>query len=152
MSTRSRIAARQADGTFRSIYCHSSGYPGWVGRVLAAHYTDPEKVERLIALGDLSSLREEIGERHPFSDLSVPDCRWCVAYGRDRGEEGTGAEDSADFEALLELTQGCWGEYLYVFEGGRWRCFAVTGAPLAVDLEDASSPRRENHTQERRQT
>lgn len=55
MSTRSRIAVRNGDGTFTSSYCHYDGYPEGVGSVLAGHYTDPAKVAAVLALGDLST-------------------------------------------------------------------------------------------------
>jgi len=63
MSTRSTIAKVQEDGqTIRSIYCHFDGYPDYVGKVLQEHYTDMNKIDQLLALGDLSVLDKEIGE------------------------------------------------------------------------------------------
>jgi len=55
MSTRSRIGILNDDGSVYSIYCHYDGYTCGVGKCLAAHYTDPEKVRELIELGDISS-------------------------------------------------------------------------------------------------
>ena len=127
MSTRSRIAAKQEDGTYRSIYCHFDGYPEGVGDTLRTNYTDPAKVEQLIGLGDISSLGAEIGEQHPFDDRSEASAGWCRVYGRDRSETGTEAKTSLDFHSLVELTDGCWGEYLYVYAGGAWRCFDAKG-------------------------
>jgi hypothetical protein len=123
MSTRSRIAVRRADGTFESIYCHFDGYPEGVGRTLAAHYTDPAKVERLVALGAISVLAPDIGEPHGFETHDEGDGR-CLAYGRDRGDRGTEAHTSPDFPALQALATASWGEYLYVFADGAWQCYA----------------------------
>lgn len=67
MGTRSRIGLELPDGTFGSIYCHWDGYPGYNGKILLGHYSDPAKVEELISLGDLSSLGAEIGEKHDFN-------------------------------------------------------------------------------------
>lgn len=119
MGTRSRIARRNADGTFTSIYCHWDGYPTGVGLTLRDHYASDEKVIALLALGDLSSLGAELGERHPFDDRTHPE--WTTAYGRDRGESGAGAVESPDLDALLALTQDCGGEWLYVWTGHGWQ-------------------------------
>ena len=56
MGTRSRIAMRNEDGTFTSIYCQWNGYPSWMGRILLENYTDEQSVHKLIALGDISIL------------------------------------------------------------------------------------------------
>lgn len=70
MSTRSRIGIiREANAdrmVIESIYCHFDGYPEGVGQTLIDHWTDPKKVNRLIALGDLSSLGTVIGSKHDF--------------------------------------------------------------------------------------
>jgi hypothetical protein len=72
MATRSRIAIENQDGTVQSIYCHFDGYIDGVGTTLFNHY-DREKLEKLIELGDISSL-----------DESTEDT---VAYARDRDED-----------------------------------------------------------------
>ena len=38
MSTRSRIAIKQNDGTYKSIYCHSDGYLEHNGYILYNYY------------------------------------------------------------------------------------------------------------------
>jgi hypothetical protein len=73
MATRSRIAIENQDGTVTSIYCHFDGYIDGVGKTLQENYNTREKMEQLIALGDISSLGKTIEET--------------VAYHRDRGEE-----------------------------------------------------------------
>jgi hypothetical protein len=72
MSTRSRIAIENQDGTVQSIYCHFDGYIDGVGTKLFNHY-DREKLKSLIELGDISSLGESTENT--------------VAYARDRGED-----------------------------------------------------------------
>lgn len=118
MGTRSRIAAKNADGTFTSIYCHWDGYPAGVGATLIDHYKDEAKVRALLALGNISSLGEEIGEKRDFDDRGHRN--WTTAYGRDRGEEDQQGEVCNCLEALGKLTQESGGEYLYVFEDGNW--------------------------------
>ena len=66
MATRSRIGILNDDGTVDSIYCHWDGYLSHNGKILFEHYTDPAVVQELIALGDISSLGIDIGEKHPF--------------------------------------------------------------------------------------
>ena len=107
MSTRSRIGVirgiAEQDGhqavIVESIYCHFDGYPEGVGQTLIDHWTDPKKVNRLIALGDLSALGTVIGKKHDFDrhligsrDRESPhDMGWCCVYGRDRGEKDVGS-------------------------------------------------------------
>lgn len=119
MGTRSRIAVRNDDGTFSSIYCHWDGYPEHVGVTLRDHYTSKDKVQQLIALGDISLLRPEIGSKQPFNS---PNYDWTVSYGRDRGETGIEAVTSPNLDDLKALTQQCGGEWLYVFNGHGWQC------------------------------
>ena len=86
MATRSRIGIENEDGTVSSIYCHWDGYPDHNGKILLSHYTEREKVEELIALGDISSLKPNVS---PDSDHSFekPQDDVTVAYHRDRGED-----------------------------------------------------------------
>ena len=69
MSTRCRIAIEQEDGTIKSIYCHHDGYKSGVGKTLRTHYTNPDKVQALIALGDISTLGT-------FYDKKLAKMRW----------------------------------------------------------------------------
>ena len=119
MATRSRIAVANPGGTFTSIYCHWDGYPSGVGATLRDHYTDAAKTHRLLALGNLSVLDREIGEKHDFEEAPEGET---TAYARDRGDEGGRPDISQSFEALCELTRESGGEYLYVFKGGQWFC------------------------------
>ena len=66
MATRSTIALEYADGTVDQIYCHWDGYLDNNGNILREHYMDPFKVQRLMDLGDLSSLGPNIGAKHDF--------------------------------------------------------------------------------------
>jgi hypothetical protein len=92
------------------------------GQILAKHYSDPFKLRGLIDLGDLSSLRPEIGIEHAFSQFElraeeVPAFQkltedMCTFYGRDRGEDGTGAKKFKDFEDYKANHQ--YEEYEYI--------------------------------------
>lgn len=60
MSTNSLIFQEQQDGTLKGIYCHWDGYLEYNGVILSEAYSDPKKVAKLLELGDLSSLGEEL--------------------------------------------------------------------------------------------
>lgn len=137
MGTRSRIAIRNADGTYDSIYCHWDGYPSNNGLILRDYYQSVEKVRDLISLGDISSLGPEIGEKQDFDSREHRD--WTMAYGRDRGETEVEAKRSSNLDELSALTQDCGGEWLYVFNGYGWTCakggIAFFGMPADVAPE-----------------
>jgi len=129
MSTRSMIGLLNSDGSVTHIYCHWDGYPSNNGKILTEHYTDYRKICELLKLGDLSSLGEEIGEKHPFDTYSLPDEekakyeRWTTAYSRDRGEKGTKARKSKSIDAYKADFKENWAEYAYLFDDGQWYVF-----------------------------
>ena len=88
MSTRSYITMKTGDDTYRGVYCHYDGYLEYNGRLLLEHYNTQERVEKLLSLGCISSLKEklepEAGSRHCFD---TPDKDVTVFYGKDRGEK-----------------------------------------------------------------
>lgn len=57
MATRSLIGLTKEDGKIQVIYCHWDGYPSGVGLQLALNYKDVETIQKLMDLGDRSSLR-----------------------------------------------------------------------------------------------
>lgn len=124
MGTRSFIAVKLPKG-YKAIYCHWDGYPEGVGATLNEHYTDKKKILQLIKLGDISSLKPDIGSKHDFDEQiktgkdSHP--TWTMAYGRDRGEKGVGAKSYATLDALRKGASNMGTEYLYIFENGKWR-------------------------------
>jgi hypothetical protein len=117
MATRSTIALEYADGTVDQIYCHWDGYLSNNGAILAEHYKDPFKVQRMMELGDLSSLGAGIGDQHDFdSAADYPDCTF---YGRDRGETNIAAKRFKDFEDYKANHQ--YEEYEYILRtDGNW--------------------------------
>lgn len=119
MSTRSNILRENSDSSYDCIYCHFDGYPSNNGRILLENYTDPSKVDALIALGDLSSLRSEIGTKHNFDDSPDNECN---AYGRDRGETGTEPHHYDTAEELSAMLEKAWTEWVYTFRvaDGKW--------------------------------
>ena len=133
MGTRSRIGVMHGDKC-KSVYCHWDGYLEHNGAILQEHY-DSAKANHLVALGDLSSLRPEIGEKHAFSQFDLPAEEveaykkltedMCTFYGRDRGEENIEFKVSLTFEEFLEQCDNCGAEYYYIMRDGVW----YTGRP-----------------------
>ena len=123
MGTRSMIAIQNPySKDIRAVYCHWDGYLEHNGAILHKHYAASPKVNNLIALGDISSLRPEIGEKHAFSRLETPmdDEAYDKLYGnmttfytRDRGED-------TPFKVFPTLAKAedyyTWSEYFYCFK------------------------------------
>ena len=126
MGTRSMIAIQNPySKDVRAVYCHWDGYLEHNGSLLQKHYSNSAKVNNLIALGDLSSLRPEIGEKHAFSKLEVPMDgeaydklygNMTTFYGRDRGETGSEFRVFPTLKKAEDYYEGSWCEYLYLFK------------------------------------
>ena len=130
MGTHSRIAVMH--GTVcKSVYCHWDGYLSFNGRILQESY-DSSKANKLVALGDLSSLRATIGEKHAFSSFDLPaeeveafktlTENMCTFYGRDRGEKHTEWKVAVNFETFLEQCYNSGAEYYYIMKDDVWYC------------------------------
>ena len=137
MSTRCCIglkgAPRDGCSEVRSIYSHSDGYPSYVGKLLLENYDTPEKVNQLLDLGDISLLGSEIGEKHKFEDRSHP--TWCLAYGRDRGEDADQIK-ARKHVSVAEFLLACQEDYTYLFDNGQWfyRSWDSDLIPLTKDI------------------
>ena len=123
MSTRSMIARRYEDGSFRAVYAHWDGYPEHNGRILLSHYSDVNKLNALLDEGDISCLRENVGEKHAFDDFlqgaesPAKQNEWTTFYGRDRGEEDIEACTFETLDELITAAKERWSIYVYVFAG-----------------------------------
>ena len=135
MSTNAAIGLTMPDGTIKAVHLHWDGYiaHGGAGETLAEHYKDREKVEKLIALGFLSSLGAEVAP-DPASPHSWknPQPNVTVAYHRDRNDPLEPAIVFKDKDSFAEEAKGSlWAEYAYLFEDGRW---------LVCDLHLSAKP------------
>lgn len=139
MATRSVIGFVEYDGTITAISCHWDGYLEGVGDTLLKHYNDTYKVLDLLELGDISSLGEELGVKHPFSchmsNLSpqaYEDAygKMTTAYVRDRGEDCP-AKDFADAKAFRSHYSDC--DFFYLYDGKEWT-YAERGRPYFKPL------------------
>ena len=130
MATRSTIALEYANGQVDQVYCHWDGYLDHNGKILLENYKDPFKVQLLMDLGDISSLGENIGEKHEFDNpfpygsaeyKAEAERRQGITtfYGRDRGETGTERKRFADFADYKKEHQ--YEEYEYILRtDGNW--------------------------------
>ena len=108
MSTNSTIRMVLPTGkATKPSYVHWDGYPEYMMENLK-NYDTIEKVEELLALGNLSILGERVkpdeNEKHSFEQ---PSPGVTVAYHRDRGE-------------ALSFTDGR-EQYNYLFDGKEWK-------------------------------
>lgn len=123
MSTRCYIGIEMPSGSILTIYCHHDGYPEGVGDTLLWNYKDRDKVEELLKLGDISSLRSTLESTE--------------AYHRDRGEPVHPARIRSEEDLIAS-----WGEYLYKFNlRGNWEVKSLTSSKGWHSIEAAiSSP------------
>ena len=121
MATRSTIALEFADGTIGQVYCHWDGYLAHNGKMLQEYYSNPFILRDLIDLGSLSSLRPQIGTKHPFSMFEANMTQdeyanlyrdMCTFYERDRGERSADATYFKNYEHFL--VDGQEEEYDYI--------------------------------------
>lgn len=141
MATRSAIGIEK-DGKILAAYCHYDGYLDNNGDILYKHYQDPEKILKLVMLGDMSTLGEEvaapIGMTHSYNN---PMRGVTVYYGRDRGEDGG---EFREFNTREEMIQHYWDcEYFYLWTNNHWiysqgRQWADLGQAIAaIDAAEA---------------
>ena len=118
MSTRSYICKELPDGKYKTIYCHHDGYIEFNGVILNDFYNTEAKVDKLLALGNLSSLGVVTEpNKHREHSFENPQDYVCVAYGRDRQE----TEQEARELTLKQMLKNTWIEYFYVFDkDGKW--------------------------------
>jgi hypothetical protein len=127
MGTRSRIGVMHGE-KLKSVYCHWDGYLQHNGQLLQNHY-DSAKANHLVALGDISSLKEQIGVEHPFSQFDVtPNLsqdeyyekygKMTTFYGRDRKETDTDFTVDQSYDEFLSKDYDY--EYYYIMRDGVW--------------------------------
>ena len=131
MATRSNIGILK-DGKIRAIYSHFDGYPSGVGQTLRDHYTDVKKIEKLLDLGNVSSLEENITkpEGHSFNNRIDG---YSLFYERDRGDEG---QEAQMYDSLDEVQDN---DYTYIWddEKGKWFFTDNFGDKRKIDLATA---------------
>ena len=104
MSTRSSITVSCLDGWYRSVYCHFDGYLDGVGKKLLENYNSQQLAEKLVELGDMSTLGTTVEDT--------------VYYSRDKGEDIC-ITKSRHFIRELQ-------DYNYYWNGQKWMVGAIT--------------------------
>lgn len=122
MSTNSLIGKYVGD-RIKAIYCHFDGYPSGVGATLLEYYTDDNKIDKLLNLGDISFLAKEVepkpGQKHDFNHQATD---VTVAYHRDRGEDMS----LSYFSDENEYAKASWIEYKYLWKDNSWYIYIDT--------------------------
>ena len=122
MSTRSTIALEYANGTVDQVYCHHDGYLSHNGAILMKNYMDPFKVEKMMDLGELSSLGTRLDN--------------CTFYRYHYGEQGALSKRFANFDEYCLKHE--YQEFEYILRNdGQW--YVSTGGdymPLAFAMRD----------------
>ena len=110
MSTRSSIAILTEDNKIKSIYCHSDGYPEYMGVTLKKHYNNADKAQKIIAQNDCSFLDETI-ETSQFYNT------W--------RNENTKALVWNSKKEWLAYAGDAGLEFVYLFDGSEWAWQAI---------------------------
>ena len=154
MATRSSVGLMNKEGKVLSIYAHSDGYPGYMGKILTDYYTDIKKVKALLSMGYASRIgatleASEVIERFGFGGMYTDEflalseeeqkrlrddyfsVKYSVFYKRDRGETDVDADLSNNLtEWLTQQGQA----YNYVFYKGKWYAYDIE---TPIDIETA---------------
>ena len=117
MATRARIGIQLPDGRIKAAYQHWDGYPGGLGYKLIDHWTNPEKVQKAIELGNASTWGQIIGDEIDFDDRNneMHDVQ-NIYYGRDRGEKDQGAHTYKNESEYLQEGFSSGEEYIYLMK------------------------------------
>ena len=122
MGTRSAIGIKHGS-VIKAVYCHYDGYLEYVGRTLLLYYQDSIKVNRLISMGDMSTLGAAIGNKHAFNDrsnyLDDGTAEQCTFYERDRGEENVGFRTFLSEQQFVDEFEAG-EEFYYLYDRGTW--------------------------------
>lgn len=117
MSTNAMIAHKVAAG-YECIYLHWDGYIDHAGVTLRHSYITDEMAAKLIALGDCSSLGNDLGDSE--------------FYHRDRNEDRKGT-CSKVYPTLKEAIDAYRNWYNYVWADGKWTIYNQDGIELDWD-------------------
>lgn len=117
MSTRSAYAIKNDDGTFTGCYIHWDGHPDGVGCVLRAHYNSADRIKELLAIGDLSILDKNIGEKQDFDSRAS---ETCLSYSRDRNETNADARSFRTEQDFINYYNDMDSKFFYLFKNNNW--------------------------------
>lgn len=129
MSTKSCIIKKNKDATYTCIYCHWDGYiKGGVGETLYKHYKTEKQVNKLLLLGDLSTLGNL-----PIAAWDSTSADVCNNY-RSRGETDIDAKTFNSLQEIVNFWDDC--NYYYVFDDNKWWYFETTPSNIELIKEE----------------
>lgn len=131
MGTPCYIGKDLGNGKYKAIFCKLDGYLEWTGALLLKHFNTPEKLDELLALGDINYLKEKL-----YPDPSLPHDYYgmdyqqdvTLAYGRDLGATGYEATEMT-MDEMLDSDDMV--EFIYMFTPEQEWKYLCTIAPDA---------------------
>lgn len=109
MSTRSTIGVVRCDGSKSRIYCHWDGYLEHNGVILYECYSDMDRLEQLLRLGNISVLGENLEAKNRTNIFYSSAPNAVIAYHRDMGEDWNDCHDAnEDFNYTFHEDGGYW--------------------------------------------
>tara|TARA_R100001440_G_scaffold12246_3_gene21592 strand:- start:4324 stop:4782 length:459 start_codon:yes stop_codon:yes gene_type:complete len=106
MATRSEIAIENADGSIKSVYCHSDGYIKYLGVMLKKHYNNFDKASSIINENDCSVLKPTIKQSRFYNS-------W-------RGEDTKSKHFPNEYTFMKYFQKDIFAEYIYLFKDDQW--------------------------------
>lgn len=141
MSTNAVIAVRTNENTVKAIYLHCDGYIENAGKLLINNYNSLEMAEKIVNLGDLSSLKKRLSpDKHEIHSFEKPINDVTVAYHRDRGEDLhiMDLPWSENSQCMLKILKDAVSsaEYAYIFNDDKWFAADFDHDDILKPLED----------------
>lgn len=140
MGTRSLIGIVGANGNVNFVYCHWDGYPEYNGALLVNNYKEEDKIKKLMAMGDISSMgidtitfeewQQEKFESKYGSPIIPKDPitgfpLYALSYNNWRNE-GTESQTVPLYQYLNpKFYQDA--EFKYYYHEGKWYCMDCEG-------------------------
>ena len=146
MGTRCVIAKEQPDGGFRAIICAMDGNPEQAGMKLLQFYQDQDRIDRLLELGNISSLGASPDEPVDYRGLIGKEVEEMFQTINDRClvfPDGLWVEeklDSRGHEEFRGRMEHSGAQYAYIYGECGWTLSEPPGAD-PVSLEQALKDR-----------
>ena len=136
MSTHARIGFEEEDGSIRSVYVHSDGYPRHTGYVLDAFYANGDRANALLDLGNLSFLGQHI--ESPPDDVDFQHrYDYTQVLVRNKGEHRDGAQVSKDRVEFARLASKGGEHFAYLWTPDGWLATRIGARSYYWNPEDA---------------
>lgn len=116
MGTPCLIGVLEEDNSVKCVYCHWDGYLSGVGKILKNHYNNEDLSNRIIKLGDLSSLGSYLNpDKSKPHTFMFPQDRVTVAYHRDRHDDWSDCQPGT-YHSAEYYGKHCPLDYCYLYD------------------------------------